>query len=292
MLRQLLFLVFVAASTVFCAPTSTQVTDTDVLQFALTLEHLEDAFYSSGLFQYDAKAFQDAGFPEWVRRRFAQVGEHEAEHVKFLNGALGAQATKPCEYSFPHNNPQEFVTLSLALESVGDAAYTGAAQLVSDKGILTAAASILSVEARHSAWISSAGLKYQPWNGAFDAPLTSSGAFSLASLFVKNCPSSNPALPVKSFPALTLSNPTPSVGASVSFRFDGSTRVSTAYVAWLQGLGVVYSDLDANWKTTVPSGLKGTTFATVVNDKNAAPNDANMLSGFAIVQFPFDSQSM
>ncbi|KAI0644421.1 ferritin-like domain-containing protein [Trametes meyenii] len=291
MFRQAILLSFVAASTVFCAPTTPQVTDTDVLQFALTLEHLENAFYASGLAQYDAKTFQDAGFPDWVRGRFAQIGEHEAEHVKFLSSALGAQATKPCEYSFPHNNPQQFAALSLALENVGDSAYTGAAQLVSDKGTLTAAASILSVEARHSAWISSAGLKYQPWNGAFDAPLTPSGAFSLASLFVKECPSSNPALPVKSFPTLTLSDSTPAHGASVFFKFDAPTQAPTAYVAWLQGLGVVYSDLDSDWKTTVPTGLKGTVFATVVKDKNAAPNDTNMLSGFAIAQFPFDAQS-
>ncbi|CDO71959.1 hypothetical protein BN946_scf184940.g106 [Trametes cinnabarina] len=252
----------VAATAVFAAPTP--VTDTDVLQFALTLENLENAFYSQGLAQYDAKAFTDAGFPDWVRGRFVQIGEHEAAHVQFLNGALGAAATKPCQYNFPHNSPATFAALSLALESVGDAAYLGAAGLLSDKG---------------------------PWNGAFDAPLTPSGAFSLASLFVKSCPSSNPALPVTTFPALTISTGTPAPGATVSLKFtlpQGQAQPANTYVAWLNGLDVLYSDLAKDGTTSVPAGLAGVVFATLVSSK-AAPNDTNMMTGFTIVQFPFDS---
>jgi hypothetical protein len=69
-----------------------------VLQYALTLEHLENAFYSGALAKFDASAFERAGFPSWVRGRFAQIGEHEASHVAFLEKALGDKATKPCTY--------------------------------------------------------------------------------------------------------------------------------------------------------------------------------------------------
>ncbi|KAI0373539.1 hypothetical protein BV20DRAFT_1033848 [Pilatotrama ljubarskyi] len=290
MFRKAVLLAFVAVSAVIGAPAPAMVTDTDVLQFALTLEHLESAFYSGGLAKYDATAFTDAGFPDWVRGRIAQIGEHEKDHVSFLSGAIGAQATMPCEYNFPYDSPAAFLALSQALESVGDAAYLGAAQFVSDKTVLTAAASILSVEARHAGWVSSSVQKQQPWNGAFEAPLTPSGAYSLASLFVTNCPSSNPALPVKTFPPLTISEAAPAHGTPVALTFAPAQgqEVAAAHVAWLSGLSVVYSELTADGTTTVPAGLRGTVFATVVSSQET-PNDKNMLSGFTIAQFPFDS---
>ncbi|KAH9851445.1 ferritin-like domain-containing protein [Lenzites betulinus] len=284
-------LAFAAASAVLAAPTPAAVTDTDVLQFALTLEHLEAAFYKEALAKFDAAAFEKAGFADWVRGRFNQIGEHEAAHVKFLTGALGSAATQACEYDFGLTDPAAFAMTSMSLENVGDAAYIGAAQLVSDKGVLTDAASILSVEARHSSWISSAVRKEQGWNGPFDAPLTPSGAFSIASLFVKSCPSSNPALPVKTFPALTLSEAAPAHGAAVAATFTPAAGADTSaprYVAWLNGLAVEFSDLDKDGKTTVPSDLEGTVFAAVVSSKSM-PSDGNMLSGFTIAEFPFTS---
>jgi hypothetical protein len=73
--------------------------DTTVLNYALTLEHLENAFYSGGLSKFDAASFEQAGFPDWVHGRISQIAEHEASHVAFLSGALGSAATKPCDYN-------------------------------------------------------------------------------------------------------------------------------------------------------------------------------------------------
>lgn len=72
--------------------------DDQILNFALTLEHLESAFYAQGLSNFSYVDFERAGFPAWVRDRYAQVAQHEAGHVEFLEMALGEDATKACQY--------------------------------------------------------------------------------------------------------------------------------------------------------------------------------------------------
>lgn len=74
-------------------------TETDILNFALTLEHLENAFYTGGLAKYNQSAFSDAGLLHTARDYLVQVGEHEKEHVQFLTTALGSKATQPCNYT-------------------------------------------------------------------------------------------------------------------------------------------------------------------------------------------------
>jgi Ferritin-like domain len=76
-------------------------TDIQVLNYALTLEHLENAFYAGALARFDDKAFRDAGLPSEARVRFSEVAFHEATHVLALRAALallGGQATQPCTY--------------------------------------------------------------------------------------------------------------------------------------------------------------------------------------------------
>ena len=72
--------------------------DTVVLNYALTLEHLENAFYHTALANYTQQDFVDAGLPSWSRGRFKELAEHEQSHVDVLKSVLGANATQPCTY--------------------------------------------------------------------------------------------------------------------------------------------------------------------------------------------------
>jgi hypothetical protein len=173
-----------------------------------------------------------------VRGRFAQIAKHEASHVAFLTKALGDQASKKCEYKFPYTDPKSFAALSVVLEGVGTSAYIGAAKFISNKDYLTAAASILAVEAQHDAWVGSAVEEGAAWDSAYQTPLGLSGVYSLASQFITSCPSTNPKLPVKALPALALAPAVPAPGSTVAVSTKGLNRGTKQWVAWFSGLQV------------------------------------------------------
>ncbi|KAH9834759.1 ferritin-like domain-containing protein [Rhodofomes roseus] len=286
------FAALIAAAVVLGAPTPGPAPDqTNILQFALSLEHLESAFYSGALAQYDAQAFADAGFPDWVRGRYEQIMLHEQTHVATLQKALGDQAPQPCQYTFPYTDPRSFVATSFAIEGVGAAAYLGAAQFIDDKATLGVAASILTIEERQVAWMSSAVLKQQPWDGPFETPLTPTGAYSLAAQFITSCPSSNPPLPVTLLPALSISTSTPWPGSTIQLTFDNPSGADAGYLMWLSGLEAVFTSIDGNKQATVPDNLQGTVYVGVVSSEQTPVDDASMVTGLAIVQMPFDSMA-
>ena len=157
----------------------------DVLNFALTLEHLEDTFYRTG---FDS----DGLIPAQHTATFQQIGLHESQHVAFLETALGSAAVKRGEYDFTaagkyadvFSNFETFATLSKTFEDIGVAAYKGqAANLIGNDAILTAALQIHSVEARHAARVRQI-LAMKPWDSAFDEPMTKEMVLEAAKPFL------------------------------------------------------------------------------------------------------------
>ena len=125
----------------------------DILNFALTLEYLEDDFYRSGL-------AANGLIPGSDRIVFEQISQHETAHVQFLRGVLGSQAVSRPSFDFTaggafgdvFSNYQTFLALAQGFEDTGVRAYKGqAGALVGGGDLLTAALQIHSVEARHAA---------------------------------------------------------------------------------------------------------------------------------------------
>ncbi|KAG8947209.1 hypothetical protein FRC04_010932 [Tulasnella sp. 424] len=260
-------------------------TDTDILQYALTLEHLESTFYQEALGKFDDKDFTDAGLPDFARKRFVQISEHEKTHVTFLSTALGDIATKPCTYKFPYTDPKSFAALSMLLEGVGTSAYLGAARFIDNKDYLTAAASVLATEARHAGWVSSAVLGGDPWSGPLDTPLDLDQVFSLAAAFIDECPDSNPKLPVKAFPGLTFSPDSPHPGNSVQLSYNSSGKKE--FFAVFTGLSTIFIEISDDKKVTIPSDAVGTVYG-VVTTSNEKVSDDNTVAGPVIMVFPDD----
>jgi rubrerythrin len=121
--------------------------DTAILNFALTLEYLEAAFYAEA---------NDKGKLTGETAAFAKrVAKHEAEHVKFLKSTLGSHAIATPKFDFKGTTGAiaTFQKTAMALEETGVSAYAGAAPSITSKKLLAAVLSVHSVEARHAAWI-------------------------------------------------------------------------------------------------------------------------------------------
>jgi hypothetical protein len=64
------------------------ITDADILNYALTLEHLENTFYSEGLAKFSEQQFAEAGYDATFYKNLVKVGQDESDHVNFLTTAL------------------------------------------------------------------------------------------------------------------------------------------------------------------------------------------------------------
>ena len=129
------------------AATEKATSDVDILNFALTLEYLEAAFYAEAV---------SGGKLSGEAMKFAMVvAKDEAAHVAFLKGALGSKAVAKPKFDFKGTTMKSATVLKTAmvLEDTGVSAYAGAAPMIANKKTLAAALSVHSVEARHAAWV-------------------------------------------------------------------------------------------------------------------------------------------
>jgi Ferritin-like domain len=149
--------------------------DVKILNYALTLEYLEAAFY--------AEALAKGRFTGTVGNFAAVVAGHEATHVATLKGVLGAKAVKSPKFDFKGTTRHwhSFLRTSKVLEDTGVAAYQGQAPLIHQNGVLEPAGAILAAEARHAAWVRDllyAGKSVKPAPEAFSTPLSMSQVLS------------------------------------------------------------------------------------------------------------------
>jgi hypothetical protein len=136
---------FGAADRLRAQPSSER--DTRALGLLLLVERAEAAFYAAAL---------EAGLTGELAAFAEAVLAHEREHVAYLEGALGEDAGPEPVYDFAAvtADADAFARAAARLEDVAVGAYNDQALHVTP-GAFLAAARIVSVEARHAAWIRS-----------------------------------------------------------------------------------------------------------------------------------------
>lgn len=131
--------------------------DVGVLNYAYALEQLEAAFY--------AKVVADSAFNTTFsnadeRTALQAIAKHEAIHRDFFKAAITAAAPSqiigglnPNFDSVNFSSRDSILNTAKTFEDLGVAAYNGAGQLIQNVTYLGIAGKIVSVEARHAAYI-------------------------------------------------------------------------------------------------------------------------------------------
>ncbi len=184
---------------------NTAKTDLDVLNYALTLEHLEATFYTQGLKQFASTDIANSTLAQGVGNTGGQFGDsfpsdlfgylllirdHEQTHVRTLISvitSLGGKPVLPCTYNFGYNTADDFLKTAMLLENTGVMAYDGAAKLIKDAKLRQAAATIATVEARHASYLNFVN-SADPFPSAFDTASDMTTILAAAGKLITSCP--------------------------------------------------------------------------------------------------------
>jgi rubrerythrin len=125
--------------------------DVDILNYALTLELLEAAFYAQALKEVPNLSGD-------LKRLTTELRDNESEHVDALTKTieqLGGMPAESPEFDFgdAFSSKSAYLKLANTLEDTGGSAYNGAAPRIRSEDVLAAAGGIVQVEARHAALI-------------------------------------------------------------------------------------------------------------------------------------------
>ncbi len=156
--------------------------DIDILNYALTLEYLEAAFYEG--------AAKTPGLSKEVAGYVKTFGEEEQEHVDALTVTIKDLGGTPVEapkvdFGDAFTSVDKLIPLAITFEDTGVSAYNGAAPEIESKELLATAGGIAQIEARHAATIRFAAGE-DPAPTAFDPSLTMDEVLKAVQPFVQS----------------------------------------------------------------------------------------------------------
>jgi hypothetical protein len=157
--------------------------DIEVLNDALTLEHLEYTFYHDGIGQF---TFGTDPFGNSIDEQLAVIRDHEGAHREMLTQLITDLGGKPVaegSYDFGYTDAATFLATAAALENTGVSAYDGVGPSITLPELLTVVGSIVAVEARHAAYLNLLTGE-SPFPSAVETPLTPNEVLEIAGQFI------------------------------------------------------------------------------------------------------------
>ena len=156
--------------------------DIDILNYALTLEYLEAAFYEG--------AAKTPGLSKEVAGYVKTFGEEEQQHVEALMTTIKDLGGTPVEapqadFGDAFSSADKLIPLAITFEDLGVSAYNGAAPEIESKDLLATAGGIVQVEARHAATIRMAAGE-MPAPTAFDPSASMEEVLKAAQPYVQS----------------------------------------------------------------------------------------------------------
>lgn len=178
------------SSTVTSTQVSSSQNDLNVLEYALTAEQFEAAFYAYGLKQFNQSAFEQAGYNSTVYENLQLIAQEEQIHANTLNSSitmLGGQPVMPCQYNFSVvNSVSSFLQYASIFEMVGVNAYDGAIDAITSTSYQQVAAQIAVIEGKHASYINYIqGILPFPY--VFDNATSPNNTWPLLAPFIGTC---------------------------------------------------------------------------------------------------------
>ncbi|RXW16601.1 hypothetical protein EST38_g9251 [Candolleomyces aberdarensis] len=250
-----------------------------VFKFADVLEQLESAFYAQALAKFQEADFIAAGFPNSriPGEQFLTIQKDEATHSVVLQAALKSFGETPitnCKFKFDGalTDVATMAATARIVENVGVSAYLGGATLITDPVLLTAAGSILTVEARHQTILNVLSASGTAVPSPFDFALTPSEILALAGGFFDGpCD-----LGIPANPALAVTN-TGAVGPGTKLTFSSpaltpNLDTNTLFCQMLVGGKATALPLPFN-ECVVPGDINGPVAIFITSDHQPLVNN-------------------
>jgi hypothetical protein len=249
---------------------------------------MENAFYTQALAKFQTSDFSNAGFSssQIAIEEITAISTDEATHVSAIEAIITAFGETPlhgCQFDFTSvlTDVSTMASVARLVENVGVGAYLGAAHLIADPRVLTAAASIVTIEARHQTILNIfEGGSAIPQG--FDIPLLPNEVLAIASTFISGCD-----LGVKANAPLSVTNTgTISVGTSLQFSSPAINGSTDGFFCQMLAGGMPFSiNLPYN-QCVVPSGINGPVAIWVTSDNQPLNGGAVDRQSNAVVAGP------
>jgi len=148
--------------------------DFALLNFLLSVEHLEVALMEQGLADFGPADWRAAGVGQEARLDLEEVRDQDQAHLAALADAIAAAGgipVDPVPYAFGYDDSLSFLRVAAGVAQTVVAAYAGAIPLVADASLSTTLLGVHSVEGRHAAFLKINSAQ-SPFPDPIDQPLT------------------------------------------------------------------------------------------------------------------------